>query len=149
MGGLLTVVFFILFVLGVVFCALVGRDSPSSPPKKGNRGNPLRDWKDSLTEAWSGSVTIRFVYKKPYEDPEERTVTVQKIRVSSSEKPYLFGKCHLREEQRCFDMERIKGAVFLCKDNTELTKMQFLQSLVGKDRVYEAQPKKRSTKKRP
>jgi len=64
-------------------------------------------WEQGLSTVWRGSEDIEFTYENRRGEKSRRRVTLSSVMVDATGGVYLRGLCHLRNEERTFNLSNI------------------------------------------
>lgn len=64
-------------------------------------------WEQGLSTVWRGSEDIEFTYENRRGEKSRRKVTLSSVMVDATGGVYLRGLCHLRNEERTFNLSNI------------------------------------------
>jgi len=92
--------------------------------------NSLDDWRDDLTTLWSGKPhIIEFSYFSSKEEKTKRKAEINRVTEGGNGKIYLQGYCHMRNETRTFDINRITSDIV--EEGSSYTDFKWLSEKLG------------------
>jgi hypothetical protein len=89
------------------------KKAKASKPKTSAKKDSFSSWEERLSTVWHGKEEIEFVYEKRDGEVSRRRVTLYAVKSDGGDRVYLYGLCHMRNEERTFNLDNIPGEIKL------------------------------------